>query len=118
MSHRFRLKMFTESLFASKNVCESGVRMFVGGSVMGAQIMFANRKTVATGWVLTATSTAAKFYECSVEDDGRTFACACAAGTETCVACVRSLPRKFYSKLTHATVRIICANMLSHLESV
>ena len=96
MSHRFRLKMFTESLFASKNVCESGVRMFVGGSVMGAQIMFANRKTVATGWVLTATSTAAKFYECSVEDDGRTFACACAAGTEGPTACaipLRTSPR-------------------------
>lgn len=116
MSHRFRLKMFTDSPFASKDVCENGVRTFVSGSVMGAQITFANRKTVASGWVLTATSTAAKFYECSVEDDGRTFACACAAGAEKCVACVSSLPRKFHSHLTHATVRTICANMLSHLE--
>lgn len=95
MTHHFRLKLFTESRFASMDVCEKGVRMFVAGSVMGAQITFKNRKTIASGWVLTATSSAAKFYECWVEDDGQAFACSCAAGSETYVACARSRPRKF-----------------------
>lgn len=95
MTHRFRLKMFTESPFAAKSVCEQGVRTFVAGAVMGAKILFADRKSVALGWVLTSTSVAAKFYECWVEDDGRSFACSCAAGTETFVASVCLLPLNY-----------------------
>lgn len=117
MSYRFHLHMFTKSPFAAPKVCEDGVKSFVAGSVMGAQILFANRKSFVKGWVLTSSSVAMKFYECWAGDDGRSFACACAAGTDTFVVCFRLLPRKFLSPLMHQTVQVTCASTLLHLES-